>query len=629
MIVGIPGSGKTTLAKKLAQRELSAHSLSCSELLRDVMKVEGIESWSTFDDLEKNERKNLVNCVTEKLIQLKKQHKSIYADAHMLVVNRVSNKLDVALTQADADILDGLIFLDTSPETVQENTKNDNDSNFRKRPTTSLEQIRSHRKKELEAAQVYCERHKVPLHIVNNRNNDYSIEEILERLSNAGTLVPATEDSLHKQISIHIEMIEAQSGPALVLDGDRTFSNSDAFRIFDTALGLRDINRKAFEEHGYSLQSLATVSANWRKVSIYEHLDTLKKVAEEIQPRSEWFKTLSNIPKNVPVFLVTAGVPQLWQSILSNHQLDHIKVIGGTHPYLDKELITHDSKSKIINLLQRKGYWVVAAGDSPIDAPMLNEADLAIVVPDSKGNLPLINELNNQKEWFYLGLKGYTKKENTIDSSTISAAILQRVKFSKFPYLNKMDGIEILCAHSKSKVTGMRRLDIKTEHKKIGALFLNAISNTMPSLSPSNTVVIGIERSGRYLAEGAVDFFDCPLLSAYEGNIINSSVESLDIDKVTHGGKILIPHFNSSKVHTVIYDSVIHTGKTIERTLREIPDDHIGRIHVFCTEINEAALETVERLSRRAAFYCIRISNRKDKPIGRGDMGAKLYGTTS
>jgi adenylate kinase/phosphoserine phosphatase len=610
MIVGIPGSGKTTLARKLAEVRLNSHKLSCSELLKIVMKEEGVESWSGFDALDKSERYRLVHCVTRRLSDLKTQHETIYADAHMLVKNRGSGEFDVGLTRSDAEIIDGLIFLDTSPETVQKNTKRDNGLNIRNRPHSNIEQIQCHRQKELEAAQCYCEEYGLPLYLVDNKNNDYTVEDVLTRLDHIGALVPATEKSLDDQVSSHLEKVNAEVGPALILDGDRTFSEADAFRLFDSALGLRDINRQAFEKFGYHLQSFSTVSGNWKKVSIYEYLDVLEKVAKEIQPRQEWFEVLSNTPRNVPVFLVTAGVPQLWQRILNDHQFDHVKVIGGTHPYLDKELITHDSKSHVVSILKNKGYWVCAAGDSPIDAPMLNRADLAMVVPDGKGSLPLISEL----------VEHNLEQRNSMSASDIRHSMQERIAFSGYQYLNMLDSFEILNAHSLSKVIGINRFDLKISHKNIGGIFIRDLCSRHSSFTSENTVVVGVERSGRYLAEGAVDVFDCPLLSALPMNTLGN--ESYDPGMV-------IPHLDFNKANIIIFDSVIHTGGTVERVLAAIPDNYEGQLYVFCTEVNEASLGVIEKLRRKATFYCLRVSCRKERPVGCGDMGAKLYGTLS
>lgn len=623
MIVGVPGSGKTTLARKLAHQHSHSHCLSCSELLKKIMQEQDINSWPMFDALDQTTRFQLVNLVSQKLEYLKTQHKTIYADAHMLVKNRATGTFEVGLTKADAEILDGLIFLDTHPVIIQENTRLDNELSTRKRPNTPLMQIESHRKLELEAAQQYCEQHGISFYVINNRDNDYSISEVLERLKNGKKIAPATENSLDNQLSTYLKCIGAQSGPALVFDGDRTFSKTDAFRLIDSKLGLRTLNREVFESFGYHLQSYIEVSENWKRTSIFKYIDTLTKVAEEIQVRSEWLEVLSQTPKEIPVFLVTAGIPQLWQHILYKHQLDHVKVIGGTHPYLDKELITHSSKANIVALLKKKGYWVLAAGDSPIDAPMLNKADLTIVAPDSKGNLPLINSLDHQKEWFYLAAEGYKEKSNAMSASAICNAISRKAKFAQYHYLNQVDGTAIISAHNRSKSAEADRLKIKNEHKKIGALFLNVLCASNPDVSASNTVVIGVERSGRYLAEGATDMFGCPLLSAYEVSSIHTERDN------EYDTRMIIKHLEPDIENILIYDSVIHTGGTIQKTLSGIPKDHQSRILIFCTEINEGALKVIKDLSQRAEFYCLRISSRKDKPSGGVDMGAKLYGTLS
>ncbi len=146
---------------------------------------------------------------------------------------------------------------------------------------------------------------------------------------------------------------------------------------------------------------------------------------------------------------------------------------------------------------------------------------------------------------------------------------------------------------------------------------------------PQNTSVIGIERSGRYLAEGAVDFFECALLSAYPENTANADDCGYEINTAHSERKFIIPHLYSNHTNTVIFDSVIHTGGTIERVLDSVPSNRRGQIYIFCTEINESDLDKVEALSQRASFYCLRISCRKDKPTGGDDMGAKLFGTAS
>lgn len=631
MVVGISGSGKSTLVKKLTLLNEGSVGISCSALLKEIMKREGCDSWVKFDELSASTRKSLVQAVTDELRSYKIHHRTIYADAHMLVRNRITHRLEVALNDADAAIMDGLVFLDTSPYTVLKNITDDNKHGIRQRAVESLNSLLNLRNQELRAAQEFCERHDLPLMIISNEDNMYSVEEVLARLTRRGRLDAASIDSLSEQIDSHILRIGARPGPALVLDGDRTLSESDAFRILDTTLGLRQANRQSFESFGYSLQSLKAVSENWKRVSVDNYLAAIISVADDIQLRKEWVRVLSSLPADVPVFLVTSGVPQLWQHILSSHQLHNIQVIGGTHPYLDKELITPECKGRIVEHLQERGYWVIASGDSPIDAPMLNKADLAIVTPDEKASTPLINILDRSDGWFYLAVEGYQDRSNALTWEAINGLVAGMLTLDKYPNIKKVFCSDVVSSYLRSRTQDSSRASLISEHKHIGSQFMHHMSKSCVDLSPSTTAVIGIERSGRYLAEGAVSLGNNPLLTAYpipvpvseQTDAHENSVRTPDLHT------FVVPHIDADWSTFFIFDSVIHSGRTIQKVINALPTHKHFEIHVFCTEINEAAMQKVRTLSQRVVFHCIRISSRQVRPLPNNDMGARLFGTVS
>lgn len=627
MVVGIPGSGKSTLVNKLALMDKGSLGVSCSALLKDILVNNQCDSWSQFDELCELERKSFIRKVTERLQHLKGRYKSIYADAHMLVWNRVTHVFEVALNDDDAALMDGLIFLDTSPKTVAQNITLDNRDGTRERPEKSLSSLRDHRKQELDAAQEFCERHDLPLIIVSNEDNQYSIQDVLNQLSRKAKLEPASIESLSTQINSHLGEINAQPGPALVLDGDRTLSESDAFRMLDTALGLRELNRQSFESFGYSLQSFQAVSENWKLVSIDNYQTAIATVADEIRLRKEWVDTLSNLPKETPVFLVTAGIPQLWEHILRNHELYNIRVIGGTHPYFDKELITPVCKSKIVKLLRELDYWIIASGDSPIDAEMLNASDLAIVTPDSKGSTPLIKEIKKPNDWFYLSVEGYKDQSNAMTHEAITSLILGMQNIRKHSFLTTVSKPSIVSSYLKSRTHNANREDLISAHKQIGKLFMQHMLETDSDFTLSKTVAIGVERSGRYLAEGAISADNIPLLSAYP--VPPSINRETEMVKPASSHEFVIPHLPHDLNTIVIFDSVIHSGDTIQKVIDALPSHKDRKVHVFCTEINEAAVSKIESLREKASFHCIRMSSRQFRPLPNKDMGARLFGTAS
>lgn len=627
MVVGIPGSGKSTLVKKLALMDEEAFGVSCSDILKDILLNNQCYSWPEFDEFSELERKSFIRQVTEQLHHLRERHKTIYADAHMLVWNRVTGILEVGLNDDDAAIMDGLVFLDTSPEIIAKNITLDNQNEIRERPEKSLSSLRNHRKQELDAAQEFCERHDLPLIIVSNEDNQYTIQDVFNQLRRKAKLEPASIESLSARINGHLGKIGAQPGPALVLDGDRTLSESDAFRILDTTLGLRELNRQSFETFGYSLQSFQVVSENWKRVSIDNYKAAIANVATKIRLRKEWIDTLSNLPKEIPVFLVTAGVPQLWERILKKHEPYNIQVIGGTHPYFDKELITPACKSKVVELLQEQGYWIIASGDSPIDAEMLNASDLPIVTPDSKGSTSLIKEIKKPNGWFYLSVEDYKNRSNAITHEAITSLVLGMLNVRKYPFISTVSMPSIVSSYLKSRTHNSNREDIISAHKHIGKLFMQHMHEIYPDFISSKTIVIGVERSGRYLAEGAINAGNIPLLSAYQIPI--NIKKKPEIETLSNSHEFFIPHLPHNLSTIVIFDSVIHSGDTIQKVINVLSNPKSCRIHVFCTEINEIAVTRLEHLREKASFHCIRMSSQQFRPLPNKDMGAKLFGTAS
>ncbi|KAJ0141268.1 Myosin-2A [Fusarium oxysporum f. sp. albedinis] len=85
--------------------------------------------------------------------------------------------------------------------------------------------------------------------------------------------------------------------------------------------------------------------------------------------------------KHIGVVVVTCGVGRLWTKILEHHGLsDSVKVIGGGR-FSDGYFVTPGVKAAVVSHLRDvHDLNVWAFGDSPLDIPMLWEADQAVVV---------------------------------------------------------------------------------------------------------------------------------------------------------------------------------------------------------------------------------------------------------
>ncbi|MCV4268050.1 hypothetical protein [Pseudomonas capsici] len=186
---------------------------------------------------------------------------------------------------------------------------------------------------------------------------------------------------------------ESSLGVCLVVDADRTLCSADTGLLVGHVFGINNAIRRIFEQFGYQDEAFTAVSVQWSAIHKEAYLSELENVANDIQLRDCWVDILSFIADQVPVLVLTAGIPQIWRRVLSNAGHARVSVFGGCHQDLDEYAISAKSKGDIVSVLRELGWIVIAAGDSCIDLPMLVAANVALFVPDHKGSPALRCEL--------------------------------------------------------------------------------------------------------------------------------------------------------------------------------------------------------------------------------------------
>ena len=207
-------------------------------------------------------------------------------------------------------------------------------------------------------------------------------------------LFPLAGDAVYEELRRYFPLRQGHSvGACLVVDADRTLSPQDTGLLVGREFGIEGLIRRVFEQHGYQDEAFTAASCLWSSICKTEYVAVLESVADGIQLRSSWVRILDIVAKKVPVLVVTAGIPQVWQRVLSNAGYADIPVFGGCHQALDRYAISARSKGEIVKMLRDQGWVVIAAGDSRVDLPMLVAADVALFVPDLKGSPSLRAEL--------------------------------------------------------------------------------------------------------------------------------------------------------------------------------------------------------------------------------------------
>jgi phosphoserine phosphatase len=206
---------------------------------------------------------------------------------------------------------------------------------------------------------------------------------------------PLRNPTIQKRIDEIIHSRPSISGWSLVVDGDRTLAEPDTGRAVGMTLGVNQLIRSVFEAHGYTTAAFQSVCAIWSAVPCDEYIARIDTVAATLRLYPAWLDVLAVASELAPIIVVTSGIPQVWTRVLDRHGLTDILVLGGCHAALDDCIVDSESKRSVVESMQRRGLRVIAAGDSLIDAPMLRQADLPIIVPDSKENASLRDALGD------------------------------------------------------------------------------------------------------------------------------------------------------------------------------------------------------------------------------------------
>lgn len=203
-----------------------------------------------------------------------------------------------------------------------------------------------------------------------------------------------TGKALYEELGRHMPLRDGHPlGTCLVVDADRTLCPEDTGLLVGHAFGIENSIRRIFEQLGYQDEAFTAASGQWSAIRKEAYVSELERVADCIRLRACWTEILNIVADQVPILVVTAGIPQVWRRALSNAGHARIPVFGGCHQELDGYAISARSKGDIVSALKELGWIVIAAGDSRVDLPMLIAADVALFVPDLKGSPALRSEL--------------------------------------------------------------------------------------------------------------------------------------------------------------------------------------------------------------------------------------------
>ncbi|OBT42773.1 hypothetical protein VE00_06576 [Pseudogymnoascus sp. WSF 3629] len=303
----------------------------------------------------------------------------------------------IVITPKDLEIYSHILYLRTDPEVIQHQRLSDWERN---RDIVPREHLEKWQKQEENMLRTLCRVHGIRFCAMYRGNNMEPEEMFAVRLmrlvsdlghhnenvnrSNAMTRLGEAMDSE----AIHDDRVKKM----LVMDADKTLAPQDVADIFwekvsshGASTGARNPLKELFGgPSGYSYHSFRQATLLYEEAANDEAFDVIcDEVALGVTMYPEFISLLHQTAEldHVGAMVVTCGLGRVWEKVLKREGLsDSVAVIGGGR-ISDGFVVTAELKADLVAHI-RDAYQaeVCAFGDSPLDLPMLIQADRAIVV---------------------------------------------------------------------------------------------------------------------------------------------------------------------------------------------------------------------------------------------------------
>ncbi len=167
-LVGIAGSGKTTVCKQLAENLQRSVAINTSARFKDYIKKKGVKDIVSLDSIPYDERELLINGLHHEFLHEKSTNLYTFLDGHMWVNNSITGMSVNAMPSKNKGITTGIIFLNTPARLILENIKYDNAAGLRKRKELELNKLMELSEEEFQASEDYCIKNKLKFGVIDN-----------------------------------------------------------------------------------------------------------------------------------------------------------------------------------------------------------------------------------------------------------------------------------------------------------------------------------------------------------------------------------------------------------------------------------------------------------------------------
>ncbi|RDA86961.1 hypothetical protein CP532_6729 [Ophiocordyceps camponoti-leonardi (nom. inval.)] len=643
-IYGLPGAGKSFLLNSL-KLELDPRDFVFYEGSDKISSlVPGrLKAFQAFKNEEKDFwRERAIDEISRESAYL---GKAAVVTGHYMFWGDDTER-SVAWTRHDSETYTHIVYLAVTAARISQQRRDDR---LRSRPAISNDMIQKWQEAELSQLSEMCRRHGILFTLIS--------EESLSRVpAFLGYFQQDSEDGNTARALRQLDRLlpcRGQLETMLVLDADKTLAAGDAGTLFWQMLAKSHPSARKkcpLQElfggpMGYSDQAFRQATLLYEEAATDEEYERLcGAVASSISMYPEFVSLLHSVAVNslVGAVVVTCGLARVWEIILEREGLSSaVKVLGGGR-IADGFTVTPAVKAAVVSQLRRTDkLHVTAFGDSPLDLPMLREADEAIIavgdeatrsrsmdaalaeaigrgfrarqVPLTENASPRLNEMLLP----LTSLSDLMKSRRTslvLHSTDTNAARLlmtpTRDAAMAGPALRRahQEVGRYLAVEHLSDVMGLEEYDMR--HVQ------GSVTHGHRLRDEERTLIVALMRGGEPLAFGVNEVFPRAMFLHADS--------APDVDEL---------HLRGMR-SVILVDSVVNTGKTlllfIDRIHQLKPD---VRIFVVAAVVQADAVSQGHKLAvtmerHNVKMVALRLSDNKYTGTKGTDTGNRLFNTT-
>lgn len=390
-VYGLPGSGKSFLLNQLKRKLGNADFVyfEGSEKIASLVPG-GLEAFHQLSELRKSALRQ--RAIDEIGRESAVSGRTAVAAGHFMFWPEGQTAGQAVYTPNDLDTFTHIIYLDVPVQVIAQRRLDDK---LKKRPSMSADHLRQWKEAEVANLRHLCRQH----HILFIRVSEPStllckVSALLQYFqqgitieSNLARVAARLDDVLSVYSRDQLETV-------LVMDADKTLGADDAGTLFWRTLAESQPDMAAAQ--GSPLKELFSSRLGYSDVAFHQATLLCEEAADDEQFEALSEAVVSSVrmhpdfialirlatdQKHIGALVVTCGLARVWEKVLEREGLSKkVSVIGGGR-IADGFVVTAGVKAAVVSHLRNMaGLYVWAFGDSPLDLPMLRDADQAVVV---------------------------------------------------------------------------------------------------------------------------------------------------------------------------------------------------------------------------------------------------------